>query len=154
MPSIALLSIAALLILAGCASNAQTGSFQDQLLAGPGQTRWTDKWEVTMVDYGEVEKFTDRRIREPAQGTRIVIEMKIKNRQQATARIDNGDFSLQTADGRTFRPDTLTNSIEEGLWVGREVQPGLSVTRRVVFDVDPSAKGMRLDALGTRFAVG
>jgi hypothetical protein len=123
-------------------------------VASIGQTVSLRGWEVTLLDFGPWERFAPQTAPSPPpQGRLVVADMRVKNLQNSTSNFTSGDFSLRSADGREFKPDGKSATIERGFFLSQTVQPGLVTENRVVFDVDPGAKGMSFTALGMRFDV-
>lgn len=118
-----------------------------------GQTASLGGWEVTLLDFGPYERFDQSKAPTAAQGKRVVADMRIKNLQTSTSNFTQSDFELKAADGRTFKPDSVTASIQRGFMISQQVQPGLTTENRVVFDIAPTAQGLTFTALKMVFSV-
>lgn len=92
-----------------------------------------------------------------AQGIFVVVTMNAKNLHRETSTLNTWDFQLSSPQGLTYKSsnDGITALMgDEGpevLWVAAQVQPGLSKTFRLVFDVDPSQPNYTLQAAGINF---
>lgn len=122
-------------------------------LATVGQTVQLGGWQVTLMDFGPYDRFDQRKPSTSAQGKRVVADMRIKNLQNSTSNFTTNDFELRTGDGRTFKPDGVTASIERGFGFSQTVQPSLTTDNRVVFDLDPTAVNLTFTALKIIFRV-
>jgi hypothetical protein len=118
-----------------------------------GQTATLGGWEVTLLDFGPYDRFSQQKPPTQPQGKRVVADMRIKNMQNSSSNFTTNDFELKTADGRTFKPDSVTASIDRGFVISQSVQPGLTTENRVVFDIDPAATGLTFTALKMVFSV-
>ena len=83
-------------------------------VAQVGQTASLGGCEVTLLDFGPYERFATLPPPTPAQGKRMVADMRIKNLQTSTSNFTTSDFELKAADGRSFKPDGTTATIERG----------------------------------------
>lgn len=119
-----------------------------------GETIAASGWEVRLLDFGPYERFSpDRPPATKGQGKLVVADMRIRNLQNSTSNFTQNDFELKSSDGRTFRPAGQTASIDRGFVITQQVQPGLVTENRVVFDVDPAARGLTFTALKIQFSV-
>jgi hypothetical protein len=95
-----------------------------------------------------------------AQGEFVVLTVSATNLQKQTSTLNSWDFVLKTADGIAYKTSTegstaliTDDNSAKPLYLTEEVQPGLTKTFRVVFDVNPSVNGYTLEAAGNKFAV-
>ncbi len=80
-------------------------------------------------------------------------EVRLTNRGTAPANADRTDFALLTSDGRRFGAIDFFAVPAPGPPLHQTVQPGLSSTHRLVFDVAPSLTSFELLGLGQRVPV-
>ena len=118
-----------------------------------GQAVGLGGWDVTLLDFGPYEKFERRRPATFANGTHVVADMQIQNRQSVQAVLALNDFMLTRDDGQAFPPAPETASIIGGFFVSQSIQPAQTLGIRIVFDIDPNARGLTLTALGTQFRI-
>ena len=119
-----------------------------------GDTRRNGNWEITLDAATDGPKLGDA----TAQGVFLVTKLTLHNLGQQTANLTSGDFSAVSASGRTFTPSSAGSTAALGtdppvLWLLQEVQPGLSMQVRVIFDVDPATSPYTLHAAGTVFGM-
>lgn len=94
-----------------------------------------------------------------AQGTFQVITLKITNQGKETKTIDSSMFQLTDSEGRTF-DRSVEGQSAKGFGEGnvdlflQQVQPGLSVTGDIVFDIPDNASGLQLIVKGSVFSSG
>lgn len=86
-----------------------------------------------------------------AQGTFKVITVKIENKGKETKTIDSSMLKLKDGQGRTFERSS-DGQMAKGLAQGQvdlflqQVQPSLSVTGEIVFDIPADATDLTLEA--------
>jgi uncharacterized RDD family membrane protein YckC len=116
-----------------------------------GDTATSALWEVRLSRYGPYEAFSAIPAAIPARGRLLVAEIGARYRGEGTATFGSGDFVLITADGQRIGPASQTSGLEGGLWLVQAGSSDVLTERRVVFDVDPAAAALGLEALGVRF---
>lgn len=95
--------------------------------------------------------------RKEAQGTFKVITLKIANTGKETRTIDSSMIKLSDSQGRTFER-SIDGQTAKGLAQGQvdlflqQVQPSLSITGEIVFDIPKDAQGLVLEVRGGLFA--
>ena len=90
-----------------------------------------------------------------AQGVFKVVKVTLTNNQKDAITIDSNSFKLIDDKGREFSYssegqiaiETSTNSQQESFFL-KQLNPGLSITGNVVFDVPKDATGFKLQARG------
>ena len=92
-----------------------------------------------------------------AQGTFYVLNVKIQNNSNSTKTINASDFSMIDSQGRKYEYSTegqmaLTLSQDGTDLFLKQVQPSLSITGSIVFDVPKEATGLKLVAQGGLFS--
>ena len=91
-----------------------------------------------------------------AQGIFKVITVKVENKGKETKTIDSSMLKLKDAQDRTFER-SIDGQTAKGLAQGQvdlflqQVQPSLSVTGEIVFDIPADATGLILEAKGSMF---
>jgi len=94
-----------------------------------------------------------------AQGTFHVITIKIENQAKETKTIDSSMLQIKDSEGRTF-DRSIEGQSSKGLSEGKvdlflqQVQPGLSVTGEIVFDLPDNVADPRLLVKGSLFSSG
>lgn len=109
------------------------------------------RWEVQVLRWGDWEVFSSRPPSTPPQGRYVVVEFAATNRHQETSNFTTNDLRLLTGDGRRFAAAAASATIDNGVFISQSVQPGLTTTNRIVFDVDPAAENLVVEILGIRF---
>lgn len=98
-------------------------------------------------------------IQKTAQGMYYILTVKIQNNGKDTKTINASDFHMVDSQGRKFdySTDGQTAMMESqgttDLFL-QQVQPSLSVTGKIVFDVPKDATGLKLLAQGGLFSDG
>lgn len=92
-----------------------------------------------------------------AQGMYYILTVKIQNNGKETQTINASDFSVVDSQGRKYDYSTDGQTAMEETdgttdFFLQQVQPGLSVTGKIVFDVPASATGLKLMAQGDLFS--
>lgn len=94
-----------------------------------------------------------------AQGVFYVVTLKIENKGTETKTVDSSMITLTDSQRRKFdRP--IEGQTAKGLSQGKvdlflqQVQPGLSVTGNIVFDIPKDASGLNLIVKGALFGSG
>ena len=92
-----------------------------------------------------------------AQGTYYILTVKIQNNGKDTKTINASDFNIVDSQGRKYDYSTDGQTAMEMSDGGtsfflQQIQPSLSVTGKIVFDVPASATGLKLMAQGDIFS--
>lgn len=87
------------------------------------------------------------------QGLFFVLTVTIENISNKSQRLNAWDLKLHDGQGRQYDTSSegstaLLGTEPEPFWLGSTIQPGLSKTVRVVFDVVPAASGLQLEVQG------
>jgi hypothetical protein len=94
-----------------------------------------------------------------AQGIFYVVTLKIENKGKETKTVDSSMITLTDSQGRKF-DRSIEGQTAKGLSQGKvdlflqQVQPGLSVTGDIVFDIPKDATGLKLLVKGSFFGAG
>ncbi|MBI3250594.1 MAG: DUF4352 domain-containing protein [Candidatus Andersenbacteria bacterium] len=94
-----------------------------------------------------------------AQGTFHVVMLKIENKGKETKTTDSSMFKIVDSQGREFER-SIDGQTAVGLSQGKvdlflqQIQPGLSVTGDIVFDLPADATGTQLIVKGSLFSKG
>lgn len=94
-----------------------------------------------------------------AQGMFQIITLKIENKGKETKTVDSSMISLTDSQGRKF-DRSIEGQTAKGLSQGKvdlflqQVQPGLSVSGDIVFDIPKEATGLKLFVKGGLFGKG
>lgn len=94
-----------------------------------------------------------------AQGIFTIVTVKIANNTKETKTIDSSAFQIIDSQGRKF-DRSIEGQTAQGLSQGQvdlflqQVQPSLSVTGDVVFDIPKDATGLKLLVKGSMFSSG
>lgn len=120
----------------------------------------TDKdLDFVVTDITTAKTLGNSFTKKDAQGTFQVITLKITNQGKETKTIDSSMFQLTDSEGRTF-DRSVEGQSAKGFGEGnvdlflQQVQPGLSVTGDIVFDIPDSATGLQLIVKGSVFSSG
>jgi hypothetical protein len=92
-----------------------------------------------------------------AQGQYIILAVKIQNNGKETKTINASDFTVVDNQGRKYDYSTdgqtaMEMSSGTTSFFLQQIQPSLSVTGKIVFDVPASATGLKLMAQGDIFS--
>lgn len=85
-----------------------------------------------------------------------IITLKIENKGKETKTVDSSMITLTDSQGRKF-DRSIEGQTAKGLSQGKvdlflqQVQPGLSVTGDIVFDIPKDATGLTLNVKGSLF---
>lgn len=94
--------------------------------------------------------------RKDAQGIFTIVTLKIENKGKETKTIDSSMIQLTDSQGRKF-DRSIEGQTAKGLAQGKvdlflqQVQPGLSVTGDIVFDIPKDATSLKLLVKGSLF---
>ena len=97
--------------------------------------------------------------RRQAQGQFLVVTLKIENKGKETKTVDSSMITLTDNQGRKF-DRSIEGQTAKGLSQGKvdlflqQVQPGLSVTGDIVFDIPKDAEGLKLVVKESIFGKG
>lgn len=92
-----------------------------------------------------------------AQGTYYILTVKIQNNGKDTKTINASDFNIVDSQGRKYDysndgQTAMEMSNGNTSFFLQQIQPSLSVTGKIVFDVPASATGLKLMAQGDIFS--
>lgn len=117
----------------------------------------TDKdLAFTATNVAKVKSLGNSYTKKDAQGTFYVITLNVKNVGKETATIDSSMIKITDSQGRKF-DRSIEGQTAKGLSQGKvdmflqQVQPGLSVTGDIVFDLPDDATDLKLLVKGGLF---
>jgi Domain of unknown function (DUF4352)/zinc-ribbon domain len=117
-------------------------------LAGIGQKAQTGQWAAEVRSVETATRVSNT----TAQGVFVIVTVAMTSLHQETSQLNPWDFTLKAPDGTTFSPSgdggtavAFTPGPPVPL-LTVQVQPGLTVVLRVVFDVNPTIKQYTLEA--------
>lgn len=92
-----------------------------------------------------------------AQGQYVILTVKIQNDGKGTKTVNASDFTVVDSQGRKYDYSTdgqtaLEMSNGATSFFLQQIQPSLSVTGKIIFDVPASATGLKLMAQGDIFS--
>lgn len=105
----------------------------------------------TVTQLKDAKSLGNSYTKKQAQGTFKVITVKIENKGKETKTIDSSMLKLKDGQGRTFERSS-DGQVAKGLAQGQvdlflqQVQPSLSVTGEIVFDIPADATNLTLEA--------
>ncbi len=142
-------------------SNQPTQSIQKQeeTTAKVGEPVEDSKLAFTVISIDTAGSLGNQFTRRDAQGVFYVITLKIENKSDSTKTIDSSMLTLVDSQNRKF-DRSIEAQIAKGLSQGKvdlflqQVQPGLSVTGDIVFDLPKDVTGLRLVVKGALFSGG
>lgn len=115
-----------------------------------GDTVTNGNWQLTLtkVEQADVLGKSSYSAGKPAQGKYVIVTVTAKNLDKATSTISDHDFVIKSPDGVKYQTssdgttalmgESITSTAPKVLWLSQQIQPGLSSTVRLVFDVDPA----------------
>ena len=139
-------------------SNSTPGSKQEQAATSFKMNELAQNGDLAFT----VTKMTDAKslgnsyTKKDAQGVFKVITVKVENKGKETKMIDSSMIKLKDAQDRTFERSS-DGQIAKGMAQGQvdlflqQVQPSLSVTGEIVFDIPADATGLVLQVKDSMF---
>jgi hypothetical protein len=123
-----------------------------------GQSAQAGNWGITLSKVETAQSLGSSVFRKQAQGIFVVLTIAAANLHNQTSTLNSWDFQMVGPGGTTYRASTDGSTAVLGdepavLWLTEEVQPGLTKSFRLVFDVNPATKNYVLQAAGIKFAV-
>lgn len=136
--------------------NASSAQSQTQS-AKVGQTVNDGDLAFTVQSVDNEQSIGDSFDQKTAQGTFYVLSVKIQNNGKDTKTINASDFTVVDSQGRKYDYSTDGQTAMEMQNGGtsfflQQIQPSLSVTGKIVFDVPKTATGLKLMAQGDIFS--
>ena len=119
-----------------------------------GDTVTKGNWAYTVTKVDKPGKSIDtgnQFTKLDALGTWLAVYITLKNVGKANFPINNADFQLQDAAGT--KSDVTDHIVEMDTWLdkvklkklGEQIPPGISFDTALLFDVNPAAKGFKLN---------
>jgi hypothetical protein len=128
-----------------------------KVIAKIGEVAQSSDLAFTATNVKDYQSLGNSFTRKDAQGVFKVITLKIENTGKETKTIDSSMIKLRDSQGRTFER-SIDGQTAKGLAQGQvdlflqQVQPSLSVTGEIVFDIPKDAEGLVLEVKGGLFA--
>ena len=124
-----------------------------------GDTVTDSDLAFTVTEVSTAKRLGGQFFQRDAQGTFHVVTLKIENRGKETRTTDSSQFKIVDSQGREFER-SVDGQTAAGLSRGKvdlflqQIQPGLSFTGDIIFDLPADATGIQLIAKGTLFSKG
>lgn len=122
-----------------------------------GETVTDGNLGFTVQSVNTAQTLGDSFSQKTAQGMYYILAVKIQNNGKSTQTINASDFTVVDSQGRTYDYSTdgqtaieMSNGTTD--FFLQQIQPSLSVTGNIVFDVPASATGLKLMAQGDIFS--
>lgn len=123
---------------------------QDDAAANPDRvvsvgepvTLLTDGWIVTVTGVTTQATLHLGRETKAAIGVYVRVALSFENTKKEADRLDGGDFAITDSQGRKYEPYTRQDE------VGSRVNPGLTATGSITFDLPPDDTGLVLKGPG------
>ena len=121
-----------------------------------GEAVTANDLSFTVTDISKAKSLGSSYTKKDAQGTFNVVTIIVKNIGKETATIDSSMMKITDSQGRTF-DRSIEGQTAKGLAQGKvdlflqQVQPGLSVTGDIVFDLPDDATDLKLIVKGSMF---
>lgn len=139
-------------------SNSTSGSKQEQAVTSFKMNEVAQNGDLafTVTKVTEAKSLGNSYTKKDAQGVFKVITVKVENKGKETKTIDSSMLKLKDAQDRTFER-SIDGQTAKGLAQGQvdlflqQVQPSLSVTGEIVFDIPADATGLVLQAKDSMF---
>lgn len=147
----------------GSSSNTGSSAVQEQkkndekVIAKIGEVAQSSDLAFTATGVKDAQSLGNSFTRKDAQGVFKIVTLKIENTGKETKTIDSSMIKLRDSQGRTFER-SIDGQTAKGLAQGQvdlflqQVQPSLSVTGEIVFDIPKDAEGLVLEVRGGLFA--
>lgn len=142
----------------GNSNNKQEQTSKDEkVMAKIGEVAQSSDLAFTVTGVKDYQSLGNSFTSKDAQGVFKVVTLKIENTGKETKTIDSSMIKLADDQGRTFER-SIDGQTAKGLAQGQvdlflqQVQPSLSVTGEVVFDIPVDAQGLVLQVRGGLFA--
>ncbi len=124
-----------------------------------GQTVADGDFAFTVNSVNTASSVGNSYVAKTAQGIYYIISIKINNNGKNTNTINASDFNVVDSQGRKFDySNDGQMAMEESQGTTdlflQQVQPGLSITGKIIFDVPKDATGLKLLAQGGLFTDG
>jgi len=135
-------------------SNSKTT--QTESVTKIGEAITANDLSFTVTDISKAKSLGSSYTKKDAQGTFNVVTIIVKNIGKETATIDSSMMKITDSQGRTF-DRSIEGQTAKGLAQGKvdlflqQVQPGLSVTGDIVFDLPDDATDLKLIVKGSMF---
>ncbi len=137
-------------------SNSQNTGSQTKAIAKVGEPAQDGDLAFTATDVTTASSLGNQYTQKDAQGMFLVVTLKIENKGKETKTVDSSMIILTDSQGRKF-DRSIEGQTAKGLSQGKvdlflqQVQPGLSVTGDIVFDIPKDAAGLKLLVKGGLF---
>ncbi|MFA7301638.1 MAG: DUF4352 domain-containing protein [Candidatus Shapirobacteria bacterium] len=128
----------------------------NKVVAKIGEAVTANDLSFTVTDITKAKSLGNSYTKKESQGTFNVITLNIKNTGKETATIDSSMMKITDSQGRKF-DRSIEGQTAKGLSQGKvdlflqQVQPGLSVTGEIVFDLPDDATDLKLLVKGSMF---
>lgn len=133
-----------------------TKTESNNVVAKIGEAVTANDLSFTVTDISKAKSLGNSYTKKESQGTFNVITLNIKNTGKETATIDSSMMKITDSQGRKF-DRSIEGQTAKGLSQGKvdlflqQVQPGLSVTGEIVFDLPDDATDLKLLVKGSMF---
>ena len=143
----------------GSSNSSNSGSTKNEsnnVVAKIGDAVTANDLSFTVTDISKAKSLGNSYSKKESQGTFNVITLNIKNTGKETATIDSSMMKITDSQGRKF-DRSIEGQTAKGLSQGKvdlflqQVQPGLSVTGEIVFDLPDDATDLKLLVKGSMF---
>ena len=137
-------------------SSSSTKTESNNVIAKIGEAVTANDLSFTVTDISKAKSLGNSYTKKESQGTFNVITLNIKNTGKETATIDSSMMKITDSQGRKF-DRSIEGQTAKGLSQGKvdlflqQVQPGLSVTGEIVFDLPDDATDLKLLVKGSMF---
>lgn len=137
-------------------SNSSTTKQEQQTSFRMNQEAINGDLAFTVTKMTDAKSLGNSYTKKDAQGVFKIITIKVENIGKETKTIDSSMLKLKDAQDRTFERSS-DGQIAKGMAQGQvdlflqQVQPSLSVTGEIVFDIPADASGLILEAKGSMF---
>lgn len=134
----------------------KTDNKKEEIVAKLNDTVTDKDLAFTATNVTKAKSLGNSYTRKDAQGTFYVITLNVKNVGKETATIDSSMIKITDSQGRKF-DRSIEGQTAKGLSQGKvdmflqQVQPGLSVTGDIVFDLPDDANDLKLLVKGGLF---
>lgn len=141
----------------GSGQNQEQAKKEEKKTAKIGEVAQSGDLAFTVTGVKEYKSLGNSFTRKDAQGIFKVVTLKVENTGKETRTIDSSMIKLSDSQGRTFER-SIDGQTAKGLAQGQvdlflqQVQPSLSITGEIVFDIPKDAQGLVLEVRGGLFA--
>jgi hypothetical protein len=123
-----------------------------------GESAQLGNWAIKLTKVETAQVLGTQFLSKQAQGLFVVLTVSAANVHNQTSTLNSWDFQMLGAGDIKYKVSSDGSTVLLGdepavLWASEQIQPGLTKSFRLVFDVNPAVKNYVLEAAKIKFAV-